>query len=180
MRGKLLAGFTLALIAGLNARAQFAAFAPAVNYPAGGSPTSIATADFNRDGTPDVVVVNSASNSFSYLQGTASGTFNSPVTISMSSQTTQNPTGIADADFDKDGFLEIWLNPEGRDLLVRELQSLNPKWDHVHIGWDMEIDAEPVPYRPSDDVMEWGKIYLRPDEWDEKYFPHVMAEKKRN
>ncbi len=79
----------------------------------------------------------------------------------------------------KDGFLEIWLNPEGRDFLVKELQALRPDWDHVHIGWDMEIDADSVPYRPEDEVMDWGKIYLRLDEWDEKYYPHVLQEKNR-
>jgi hypothetical protein len=79
----------------------------------------------------------------------------------------------------KDGFLEIWMNPEGRDHLVKELQVLRPEWDHVHVGWDLEIDAGAVPYRPDDEVMEWGKIYLRLDEWDQKHFPHVMVEKKR-
>ena len=29
-------------------------------------------------------------------------------------------------------------------------------------------------YRQGDRVLEWGKVYLRPDEWDEKYFPHVL------
>jgi hypothetical protein len=32
------------------------------------------------------------------------------------------------------GELEIWLNEEGRDLLVRELQHLSEKSDHFHFG----------------------------------------------
>jgi hypothetical protein len=76
-----------------------------------------------------------------------------------------------------DGILEIWMNPEGREKLVKELEMLRPDWDHAHIGWDMDIDADPIPYRPEDEVLEWGKIYMRLDEWDEKFFPHVMAEK---
>jgi hypothetical protein len=23
-------------------------------------------------------------------------------------------------------------------------------------------------------MLEWGKVYLRTDEWDQKYFPHVL------
>jgi hypothetical protein len=31
------------------------------------------------------------------------------------------------------GVFEIWMNEEGRDLLVRELQGLSEKNDHLHL-----------------------------------------------
>jgi hypothetical protein len=77
----------------------------------------------------------------------------------------------------KAGELEIWVNETGRDLLVRELQGLSEKNDHFHF---MPEDAEgevPVrnrPYREGDEIIEWGKVMLRPDRWDAQYYPHVL------
>jgi predicted AlkP superfamily pyrophosphatase or phosphodiesterase len=34
----------------------------------------------------------------------------------------------------KDGEIEIWLNPAGRDVLVRELLALNEKSEHFHFN----------------------------------------------
>jgi len=78
-----------------------------------------------------------------------------------------------------DGELEIWLNPEGRDLLVRELQALSPMNDHFHLGtWDgAEIQLRSIPYRPSDKIVHAGKVLLRLDEWDHAYHPHVLEAK---
>lgn len=78
-----------------------------------------------------------------------------------------------------DGFLQIWMNPAGRDLLVEQLQGLSEHRDHVHImpeDMDPEVPARSQAYTPGGEVMEWGKMLFRPDEWDEKYFPHVLAE----
>jgi hypothetical protein len=74
------------------------------------------------------------------------------------------------------GVLEIWLNEQGRDLLVRELQHLSEKWDHFHLGPadNGEVVISSRPYRPDDKVLEYGKVYLRPDAWDKEYFPHVL------
>jgi hypothetical protein len=74
------------------------------------------------------------------------------------------------------GEFEMWLNLEGRDLLVQELQALTIKNEHFHIGpapiGDLEVANKA--YHEGDRVLEWGKVYLRTDEWDEKYFPHVL------
>jgi hypothetical protein len=78
----------------------------------------------------------------------------------------------------KDGELELWLNPTGRDLLVQELQHLGEKSDHFHLGPEEfagEVPVQTIPYRDSDEIIEWGKVYFRPDEWDQEYFPHVLA-----
>jgi hypothetical protein len=74
--------------------------------------------------------------------------------------------------------LEIHLNEEGRDLLVRELQGLNASNDHLHLApqghrWaDVELRSQP--YRAGDKALEWGKIFFRLDAWDREHCPHVL------
>lgn len=79
----------------------------------------------------------------------------------------------------KDGSLEISLNPAGRDLFVSQLQGLSEQSDHFHImpdDMEPELPARNRPYGEGDEVIEWGKVLFRPDEWDEKHFPHVMGD----
>jgi hypothetical protein len=75
------------------------------------------------------------------------------------------------------GELQIWLNPEGRDSLIRELQALNEKHDHFHLAPDGMGDVETSKrvYRADDQLLEWGKVMFRTDAWDREHFPHVMA-----
>ncbi len=76
-----------------------------------------------------------------------------------------------------DGELEIWLNEAGRNLLVRELQHLSERSDHFHLGpeeLDGEVPVQSRPYRESDRIIESGKVMFRPDEWDARYYPHVL------
>jgi hypothetical protein len=77
-----------------------------------------------------------------------------------------------------DGEFEMWLNKEGRDLLVRALQHLSDKNDHFHFGpVDIgEVQVSSRPYRPDDKVLEYGKVYFRPDAWDREHFPHVFSD----
>ncbi|MFN3816624.1 hypothetical protein [Brevundimonas sp.] len=42
-----------------------------------------------------------------------------------------------------------------------------------------ELPARNRPYMEGDEVIEWGKVLFRPDEWDETYFPHVMEAKAK-
>ncbi len=74
-----------------------------------------------------------------------------------------------------DGELEIWLNPEGRDQLVRELQALSASKDHFHLGtWGGDIKLGSLSYRPTDRIVDTAKVLFRPDDWDRQYFPHVL------
>ena len=59
---------------------------------------------------------------------------------------------------------------------MRELQALTTANEHFHIGPVSfgELEVASKAYREGDRVLEWGKVYLRLDEWDEKYFPHVL------
>ena len=70
----------------------------------------------------------------------------------------------------------MWMNPEGRELLVKHLTSLDRRDEHLHIGDREDIEVSSIPYRSDDTLIRWGKIYLRYDDWDEKYYPHVMGE----
>jgi hypothetical protein len=76
------------------------------------------------------------------------------------------------------GEIEIWLNEQGRDLLVRELQHRSEKNDHFHLGpADIgEVEVSSRPYKPDDRVFEYGKVLFRTDAWDKQYFPHVLDE----
>jgi hypothetical protein len=67
-----------------------------------------------------------------------------------------------------DGELELWLNPEGRDVLVRQLQALSIARDHFHLGsWEgAEIELKTQPHRPTDTILHAGKVMFRADEWD--------------
>ncbi len=76
----------------------------------------------------------------------------------------------------KDGEFEIWVNEAGRDLLVEELQALNTRHDHFHLQPEgfVDVPTQNRAYRESDQLFEWGKVLFRPDEWDQKYYPHVF------
>jgi hypothetical protein len=75
-----------------------------------------------------------------------------------------------------DGELELWLNEEGRDRLVRELMALSEKSDHFHFGSfeGAEVRVSSQAYRPTDTIFHVGKVMFRPDEWDRASFPHVV------
>ena len=62
-------------------------FLPAVTYASGGfAPSSVAVADMNGDGKPDLVVANSGSNTVGILQGNGNGTFQTAVTYDSGGQ----------------------------------------------------------------------------------------------
>lgn len=73
--------------------------------------------------------------------------------------------------------LEIWLTASGRDLLVKKLQSLSERNDHLHIGSreGNEVRISSKAYRPDDTIIKSGKFLFRTDEWGRKYYPHVLS-----
>ncbi|MEY9181630.1 hypothetical protein ABIG06_003311 [Bradyrhizobium sp. USDA 326] len=80
-------------------------------------------------------------------------------------------------DINSAGEFELWLNPEGRDLLVKQLLALSETNEHFHlipseVPSDVEISTRP--YRPSDKLLEYGKVLFRLDEWDARDFPYVL------
>ena len=79
---------------------------------------------------------------------------------------------------DPNGELQIWLNESGRDLLVRELQHLSATSDHFHLGPEDlggEVPVQTIAYNEGDQVLGWAKVMFRTDDWDARYFPHVLG-----
>ena len=69
------------------------------DYAAGSGPTSIAVADYNRDGIPDLAITDSAANAVGIMFGDAGGAFNVPFQVNVGT----NPVSIVTADFDGNG-----------------------------------------------------------------------------
>ena len=71
-----------------------------------------------------------------------------------------------------DGELEIWINEAGRDLLVRELQALNERSWHFHLGAfeGAEVEMQDRLYRDTDILVAAAKVIFRTDEQDESHF----------
>jgi FG-GAP-like repeat len=87
-------------------------FAPALVFPTGSQPRSIALADFNRDGKLDVVTANFGSGTISVLFGNGDGTFQAPQDFPAGIQTQSVVVG----DLNKDGI---------PDIVVASVQSEN-------------------------------------------------------
>ena len=80
-------------------------------------------------------------------------------------------------DINSAGEFELWLNPEGRDLLVKELLALSETNEHFHLmpsEVPSDVEVSTCSYRPTDKLLEYGKVMFRLDEWDAKHFPHVL------
>jgi len=76
-------------------------FLPGVTYGAGGGlPQSVAVADVNGDGKPDLVVVNNLSNSVGVMLGNGDGTFRSVATYGSGGV---GPQSVVVADVNGDG-----------------------------------------------------------------------------
>jgi hypothetical protein len=80
-------------------------FLPVVLFDSGGGDEggdfrSVAVADVNGDGIPDIVVANHSGNTVGVLLGNGDGTFQPPMTYDSGGP---NPTGISIADLNGDG-----------------------------------------------------------------------------
>jgi hypothetical protein len=78
-------------------------FTAPVSYAAGTGPAAVVTADFDRDGRPDLAVANEGSNTVSVLRGNGNGTFGA----ATNSATGASPHSVAVGDFNRDGKLDL-------------------------------------------------------------------------
>ena len=73
--------------------------APCLSFDTGSNPYSVATADLNADGRPDLVVANYGSGTVSVLLGNGDGTFGAKTDFGAGS----DPQSVAIADLNGDG-----------------------------------------------------------------------------
>jgi hypothetical protein len=128
---------------GLQQMAQAQQFAPAVNYPAGRAPFSVAVGDFNRDGIPDLVVANAggAAGAVSIFLGNGDGTFRASREYAAGVDT----FSVAVGDFNGDGKPDLVVgtnggvgillgNGDGTFMPVLEYNNTGPVFGFVAVG----------------------------------------------
>jgi hypothetical protein len=122
MLKRTLSGLTLLALTSLPAAAQARQFLQAPWYSTGANsnPQAFAVADFNNDGIPDIAVVDSNLNTVSIFLGKGDGTFK-PVNCSSSSAacpTGISPMGVAAADFNHDGNMDLAVVNNGSNTIT--------------------------------------------------------------
>jgi len=108
-------------------------FRPAVNLDAGPGPWSVAVADLNRDGVPDLVVANQSSATVSVLQGNGDGTFQAALTFAVG----QTPRFVVAGDFNGDGVPDLAVT-NYQDSTVTVLINNTPPPDTI---WSKPVNA---------------------------------------
>jgi Bacterial type II and III secretion system protein/FG-GAP-like repeat len=128
------------------------------DYPAGTNPTSIAIADFNADGLPDMAVAAQGDNALAILIGTGGGTFAPPIELPLQA----GPDSAATADFNNDGLPDVAVTNFGSNSvsIVLDSEALFgvgtggagtqfPNAEYLDIG--LKVKATPRVH-PSDEV----------------------------
>lgn len=99
-----------------NAVQNFVLLDPPQNLPTGPLPRGVATGDFNRDGWPELAVVNSGGASVRVFRNDRYGN----LTVEADYPTATGPEAVAAADFDRDGRLDLAVaNAGGTVSLLR-------------------------------------------------------------
>jgi Flp pilus assembly secretin CpaC len=81
---------------------------PRTDYATGKNPISVAIADFNKDGHPDLAVANQTDGTISILLGNGDGTFAAQTVISIPvGAVAPSPSAITTGDFNDDGNIDI-------------------------------------------------------------------------
>lgn len=95
-----------------------------VSIAAGNTPRAIAAADINGDGTPDLIVANTADDNLSLLLGDPAnlGSFQGATTISTGS----SPIALAAVDVNRDGLVDLVTGLSGGQLSITLQDATNP------------------------------------------------------
>jgi len=84
------------------------------SYPVGKNPTSVGTADFNQDGSTDLITTNIGNNTLSILFGNGDGTFKESVSIAVC----REPRAVALNDYNRDGRMDLAVACAGSDQIA--------------------------------------------------------------
>lgn len=77
-----------------------------------------------------------------------------------------------------EGGIELLFNEAGKALIISKIGQLGETNDHLHMSTDggyADIELSDIPYSPTDQVIGEIKLLFRTDDWDRKYFPHVLG-----
>lgn len=103
----------------------------------GRNPAGIVCADFNEDGTPDLVVANSGSDSISIFLGIGDGSFNGRRDFA----TAGSPLVIAASDFNRDGHLDVAVTAIADEMVSILLGHGDGTFGP---GSDVRVDTDPI------------------------------------
>jgi Flp pilus assembly secretin CpaC len=90
-----------------------------MDFPAGTAPTSIAVADFNQDGLPDLGITASGDDAFGLMLGVGGGSFGAPIEVPVGT----TPDSIATTDFNGDGLPDVAISNFGSNTASVILDS---------------------------------------------------------
>ena len=113
------------------------------SYTVGKNPTSVTTADFDRDGVTDLITTNIGDNSLSLLFGNGDGTFKEQVHI----QAAKEPRALTLNDFNGDGVLDIAIACSGSDQIALFYGLPNGTFD---VGRRYSVHKTPVSIASGD------------------------------
>ena len=97
---------------------------PRTDYDTGKGPISVAIADFNKNGHPDLAVANQSDGTISILLGNGDGTFAAQTVITIPAATTSagtvsaSPSAIATGDFNNDGNIDIAVTDKANSRVM--------------------------------------------------------------
>jgi hypothetical protein len=91
--------------------AQWVSFASAQNFPTGGGPRTVTSADFNADGNTDLATGNIGSDDVSVLLGNSDGTFQQAQEFGVGDA----PLSVTSADLNADGNTDLATTNTGSD-----------------------------------------------------------------
>lgn len=92
--------------------------APGSPFPCGKAPNDIAVADLNHDGNPDLVIANTETPYITILLGDGKGGFKPSPHSPFATQSYPHVHGIAVADFNGDGKLDVVTESWGRNQIL--------------------------------------------------------------
>lgn len=133
-------------------------------YPAGQSPNDIGLVDFNGDGILDVAMPNHSVKFVTVLLGDGKGAFSFAPGSPFGVTSTPHPHGIAVADFNRDGKLDIAVDSWGENKVL--VMFGNGDGSFVTPGVKFDVGQAPYERLRSADFNEDGNPDIITSNWE--------------